>query len=74
MPARRPSRMLPPGQTQQQARVLRGRFRHRSSIRMYKLYWAPNSGAMAIQALFEEIGVEYEKITIDFEKDENRGE
>ncbi len=41
---------------------------------MYKLYWAPASGAMAPQALFEEIGVEYEKIVIDFEKDEHRSE
>jgi glutathione S-transferase len=41
---------------------------------MYKLYWAPGSGAMAPQALFEEIGVEYEKIVIDFEKEEHKGE
>ena len=38
---------------------------------MYKLYWAAASGAMTPQALFEEIGVEYEKIVIDFEKDEH---
>ncbi len=41
---------------------------------MYKLYWAKSSGAMAAQALFEEIGVEYEKIVIDFERDEHRSE
>ena len=41
---------------------------------MYKLYWAPGSGAMAPQALFEEIGVAYEKIIIDFEKEEHRSE
>jgi glutathione S-transferase len=39
---------------------------------MYKLYWAPDSGAMAPQALFEEIGVEYQKIVIDFEKEEHK--
>ncbi len=41
---------------------------------MYKLYWAKDSGAMAPQALFEEIGVEYEKIVIDFEKEEHKSE
>jgi glutathione S-transferase/GST-like protein len=39
---------------------------------MYKLYWAQGSGAMAPQALFEEIGVEYQKIVIDFEKEEHK--
>jgi glutathione S-transferase/GST-like protein len=39
---------------------------------MYKLYWAEGSGAMAPQALFEEMGVEFEKIIIDFEKDEHK--
>jgi glutathione S-transferase len=39
---------------------------------MYRLYWAQGSGAMAPQALFEEIGVEYEKIVIDFEKEEHK--
>jgi glutathione S-transferase/GST-like protein len=41
---------------------------------MYKLYWAKGSGAMAPQALFEEIGAEYEKIVIDFEKEEHKSE
>jgi glutathione S-transferase len=41
---------------------------------MYKLYWAQGSGAMAPQALFEEIGVEYEKIVIDFEKEEHKSD
>ena len=41
---------------------------------MYKLYWAQGSGAMAPQALFEEIGVEYEKIIIDFEKEEHKSD
>ena len=41
---------------------------------MYKLYWAQGSGAMAPQALFEEIGAEYEKIVIDFEKEEHKSE
>jgi glutathione S-transferase/GST-like protein len=39
---------------------------------MYKLYWARESGAMAPQALFEEIGVEYDKIVIDLEKGEHK--
>jgi glutathione S-transferase len=39
---------------------------------MYKLYWAPGSGAMAPQALFEEVGVEYEKIVVDFENEEHK--
>jgi glutathione S-transferase len=41
---------------------------------MYKLYWARTSGAMVPQALFEEIGVEYEKIVIDIDKEENRSD
>ena len=39
---------------------------------MYKLYWAKGTGAMAAQALFEEIGADYEKIAIDLSKKENR--
>ncbi len=39
---------------------------------MYKLYWSKMSGAIAPQALFEEIGVEYEKIVIDMDKMEHR--
>jgi len=35
---------------------------------MYKLYWSPSSGAMTPQALFEEIGVAYEKIVIRFRR------
>jgi glutathione S-transferase/GST-like protein len=41
---------------------------------MYKLYWAKDSGAMAPQALLEEIGAAYDKIVIDFEKGEHRNE
>jgi glutathione S-transferase/GST-like protein len=41
---------------------------------MYKLYWAQGTGAMAPQALFEEIGVEYEKIAIDYEKQEHKSD
>jgi glutathione S-transferase len=41
---------------------------------MYKLYWAKGSGAMTPQALFEEIGIEYEKIVIDLEKDEQKSD
>ena len=39
---------------------------------MYKLYWTAGSGAMTPQALFEEIGVEYEKIVIDIDNDEHK--
>jgi len=39
---------------------------------MYKLYWSQMSGAIAPQALFEEIGAEYEKIVIDMDKMEHR--
>jgi glutathione S-transferase/GST-like protein len=38
---------------------------------MYKLYWSKMSGAMAPQALFEEIGASYEKIIIDLDEEEN---
>jgi glutathione S-transferase len=41
---------------------------------MYKLYWAQGTGAMTPQALFEEIGAEYEKIVIDFEKEEHKSD
>jgi glutathione S-transferase/GST-like protein len=41
---------------------------------MYKLYWATGTGAMAPQALFEEIGAEYEKIVIDYENEEHKSE
>jgi glutathione S-transferase/GST-like protein len=41
---------------------------------MYKLYWSQGSGAMAPQALFEEIGAEYEKIVIDVEKEEHKSD
>jgi len=41
---------------------------------MYKLYWAKGSGAMIPKALFEEIGAEYEKIVIDFEKEEHKSD
>ncbi|MCH8084017.1 MAG: glutathione S-transferase family protein [Myxococcales bacterium] len=39
---------------------------------MYKLYWAKSMGSMVAEVLFEEIGVEYEKVPIDVEKEENR--
>jgi glutathione S-transferase/GST-like protein len=41
---------------------------------MYKLYWAPGTGAMAPQALLEEIGAEYEKIVIDYDNDEHKSD
>ncbi len=40
---------------------------------MYKLYWSKMSGAMAPQALFEEMGASYQKIVIDLEEEENLG-
>jgi glutathione S-transferase len=40
---------------------------------MYKLFWAKSMGSMAAEVLFTEIGVEYEKVMIDFDKEENRG-
>jgi len=40
---------------------------------MYKLYWAKDSGAIVPHALFEEIGASYEKIIIDFDKEEHLG-
>ena len=39
---------------------------------MYKLFWAKSMGSMAAEVLFGEIGVEYERVPIDFEKEENR--
>ena len=39
---------------------------------MYKLYWAKSMGSMVAEVLFTEIGVEYEKVPIDMEKEENR--
>ncbi len=39
---------------------------------MYKLYWAKSMGSMVAEVLFKEIGVEYEKVPIDMEKEENR--
>ncbi len=39
---------------------------------MYKLFWAKSMGSMVAEVLFEEIGIEYEKVPIDVEKAENR--
>ena len=39
---------------------------------MYKLFWAKSMGSMVAEVLFEEIGVEYENVPIDVEKEENR--
>jgi glutathione S-transferase len=39
---------------------------------MYKLFWAKSMGSMVPEVLFEEIGVEYEKVPIDMDKEENR--
>jgi glutathione S-transferase len=41
---------------------------------MYKLYWAKATGALLPQALFEEVGVAYEKIVIDREEEECQSE
>ncbi len=39
---------------------------------MYKLFWAKSMGSMVAEVLFEEIGVEYENVPIDLEKEKNR--
>ena len=39
---------------------------------MDKLYGAKGMGGLAPQVIYEEIGISYEKIEIDFEKNENR--
>ena len=39
---------------------------------MYKLYWAKSMGSMVAEVLFEEIGVEYERLPIDMENEGNR--
>ena len=36
---------------------------------MYKLYWAPMAGSIVPEALFEEIGADYEKILVHMEED-----
>ncbi len=40
---------------------------------MYKLFWSKSAGSMAPEVLFEEIGAEYEKVSVDLENEENRG-
>jgi glutathione S-transferase len=39
---------------------------------VYKLYWSKGSGAMAPQALLEEVGAEYEKIVVDIAENEHK--
>jgi len=39
---------------------------------MYKLFWSKSAGSMAPEALLEEIGATYEKVSIDLGKQENR--
>jgi glutathione S-transferase/GST-like protein len=41
---------------------------------MYRLYWSKGTGALLPQALFEEIGAEYEKIVVDSNGGEHRSE
>lgn len=40
---------------------------------MYKLYWAPDTGALAPQILLEEVGASYELIVLDYENSEETG-
>ena len=37
---------------------------------MYKLYWAPETGAMAPQIILEEAGASYERVVLDYENGE----
>jgi len=37
---------------------------------MYKLYWSPNTGALAPQILLEEVGADYQRIILDLAADE----
>ena len=39
---------------------------------MYKLYWAPNTGAFAPQVMLEEIGLDYERVPISMAAGEHR--
>ena len=39
---------------------------------MYQLYWFENSGALAPQIVLEEIGVKYEKVSLDLDQDEQK--
>ncbi len=41
---------------------------------MYKLYWAPNTGAFAPEVLLELAGAPYEKIAVDWDNKEQHGE
>ena len=40
---------------------------------MYKLYWAPNTGAFAPHVMLEEIGADYEIVVLDKKVGEHRG-
>lgn len=37
---------------------------------MYKLYWAPDTGAMAPQIILEEVGADYELVVLDYDAHE----
>ena len=39
---------------------------------MYKLFWSKSAGSMTPEVLLEEIGAEYEKVSVDLEREENR--
>lgn len=39
---------------------------------MYRLYWAPSTGAFAPEAVLNEIGARYERVLVDTRKNEHR--
>ncbi len=43
-------------------------------LAMYKLYWAPNTGAFAPEVLMELAGAPFEKVSIDYDGKEQHGE
>jgi glutathione S-transferase/GST-like protein len=40
---------------------------------MYRLYWAPDTGAMAPQIILEEVGADYELVVLDYDAHEETG-
>ena len=39
---------------------------------MHKLYWDPTSGAFAVQAVLEELGLPYERVVVDTKRGQHR--
>jgi glutathione S-transferase len=52
--------------------MIAGEITQRRQSPMYKLFWSKSAGSMTPEVLFEEIGAEYEKVSVDLEKDENK--